>query len=73
VERDRPIELDALLTVTHEIGKLVGVPTPFIDSILGLARLRAESLGLLAKTVSLAVGGKRHAKGLIDRALMFGL
>ena len=46
VERDRPIELDALLTVTHDIGKLAGVPTPFIDSVLGLARLRAASLGL---------------------------
>jgi 2-dehydropantoate 2-reductase len=49
VERDRPVELDALLTVTHEIGLLAGVPTPFIDSVLGLARLRAASLGLLAR------------------------
>ena len=49
VERDRPIELDALLTVTHDIGLLAGVPTPFIDSVLGLARLRAASLGLLAR------------------------
>jgi 2-dehydropantoate 2-reductase len=49
VERDRPIELDALLTVTHDIGLLAGVPTPFIDSVLGLARLRAASLGLVAR------------------------
>jgi 2-dehydropantoate 2-reductase len=49
VERHRPIELDALLTVTHDIGLLAGVPTPFIDSVLGLARLRAASLGLLAR------------------------
>jgi 2-dehydropantoate 2-reductase len=46
VERGKPVELDALLTVTHDIGRLVGVPTPFIDSVLGLARLRAASLGL---------------------------
>jgi hypothetical protein len=26
---------------------MVGVPTPFIDSVLGLARLKATSLGLL--------------------------
>jgi Ketopantoate reductase PanE/ApbA C terminal len=45
VERDRPIELDALLTVTHDIGKLVGVPTPFIDSVwawLGYAPLARD-------------------------------
>ena len=47
VEHGKPVELDALLTVTHDIGLLVGVPTPFIDSVLGLARLRANSLGLL--------------------------
>jgi len=49
MERDNPVELDALLTVTHDIGQLVGVTTPFIDGVLGLARLRATSLGLLAK------------------------
>jgi hypothetical protein len=38
---------DVLLTVLHDIGQMVGVPTPFIDSVLGLARLRATSLGLL--------------------------
>lgn len=47
VEHGKPAEIDALLTVTHDIGQLVGVPTPFIDSVLGLARLRAISLGFL--------------------------
>jgi 2-dehydropantoate 2-reductase len=47
VERGKPVEIDALLTVTHDIGRMVGVPTPFIDSVLGLARLRATGLGLL--------------------------
>jgi 2-dehydropantoate 2-reductase len=47
VERGKPVEIDALLTVLHDIGLLVGVPTPFIDGVLGLARLRANSLGLL--------------------------
>ena len=41
-EHGRPVEIDALLTVTHDIGRMVGVPTPYIDSILGLARLRAN-------------------------------
>ena len=47
LERRKPVEIDALLTVTHDIGQLVGVPTPFIDGVLGLARLRARNLGLL--------------------------
>jgi 2-dehydropantoate 2-reductase len=46
-EHGKPVEIDALLTVTHDIGQMVGVATPFIDSVLGLARLRAASLGLL--------------------------
>ena len=49
LEHGKPIEIDALLTVTHDIGRLIGVPTPFIDSVLGLARLRAASLGSLAR------------------------
>jgi 2-dehydropantoate 2-reductase len=48
LERGAPVEIDAVLTAVHEIGELVGVPTPFIDSVLGLARLRASTLGLLA-------------------------
>lgn len=47
VEHGKPVEIDALLTVIHDVGLIVGVPTPFIDSVLGLARLRANSLGLL--------------------------
>lgn len=47
VEHHKPVEIDALLTVIHEIGSLVGVRTPFVDAVLGLARLRASGLGLL--------------------------
>ena len=47
VEHGKPVEIDALLTVIHDIGAMVGVPTPFIDSVLGLARLRAAGRGLL--------------------------
>ena len=46
-EHGKPVEIDALLTVTRDLGRIVGVPTPFIDSVLGLARLKATSLGLL--------------------------
>jgi 2-dehydropantoate 2-reductase len=48
-EHGKPVEIDALLTVTRDLGRMVGVPTPFIDSVLGLARLKASSLGLLDK------------------------
>jgi 2-dehydropantoate 2-reductase len=47
LERGTPVEIDALLTVTHDIGAMVHVPTPFIDSVLGLARLRAAEHGLI--------------------------
>ncbi len=42
----RPIELDALVTAVHEIGKRVGVETPNIDALLGLTRLMAQQRGL---------------------------
>ena len=42
----RPIELDALVTVVREIAQRVGVATPFIDALLGLARLHGQSHGL---------------------------
>ena len=45
-EAGRPVELDALVTVVREIGERVGVPTPSIDTLLGLARLAARVRGL---------------------------
>jgi len=45
VEHGKPVEIDALLTVTREIV-LVGVPTPVIDAVSGLAHLLATNLGL---------------------------
>jgi 2-dehydropantoate 2-reductase len=47
LERGTPVEIDALLTVIHDIGAMIAVPTPFIDSVLGLARLRAAEHGLI--------------------------
>jgi 2-dehydropantoate 2-reductase len=46
VEAGRPIELDAIVAVVGEIGQKVGVPTPNIDALLGLARLFARERGL---------------------------
>ena len=46
VEAGKPVELDALVTVVKELGELTRVPTPFIDALLGLARLHARVRGL---------------------------
>ena len=46
VEAQRPVELDALVSVVRELGQHAGVGTPFTDALLGLARLQARQLGL---------------------------
>ena len=46
VEAGRAVELDALVTVVKDLGTLTGVPTPFTDALLGLARLHARGMGL---------------------------
>ena len=46
VEAGRPVELDALVGVVRELGQRTGVPTPFTDALLGLARLQARQRGL---------------------------
>ncbi len=46
-ERGKPIELDALVTSVHELGKRTGVATPYIDALLGITRLFAQTRGLL--------------------------
>jgi 2-dehydropantoate 2-reductase len=46
LERGRPMEIDALLTSVQELGRLTGVPTPYIDTVLALTRQRALQAGL---------------------------
>ncbi|MEZ5738160.1 MAG: 2-dehydropantoate 2-reductase [Burkholderiaceae bacterium] len=45
LERGRPMEIDALVTAVQEMGRLVGVPTPTIDTVLGLVALRGRVAG----------------------------
>ena len=45
LELGRPMEIDALVTVVQELGRLVDVPTPTIDVVLGLVRRRAREAG----------------------------
>jgi len=46
VDAGRPVELDALVASVAEIARAVGVATPNIDALLGLARLHARVRGL---------------------------
>lgn len=46
VEARKAVELDALVASVRELGQLTGVPTPFTNTLLGLARLHASTLGL---------------------------
>jgi 2-dehydropantoate 2-reductase len=46
VEAGKPLELDALVGAVAEIGDLVSLETPAIDTLLGLTRLRARVAGL---------------------------
>ncbi|MDB5521979.1 MAG: 2-dehydropantoate 2-reductase [Tardiphaga sp.] len=46
LERNRPMEIDPLVTVVQEMGKLTGIATPAIDSVLALVIQRAKIAGL---------------------------
>ena len=45
LELGRPMEIDALVTVVQELGRLVDVPTPTIDVVLALIQQRAAVAG----------------------------
>jgi 2-dehydropantoate 2-reductase len=42
LEAGRPLEIDALVASVVELGRLVDLPTPTIETILALVRLRAK-------------------------------
>ena len=46
LERGRPLEIDALLTAVQEMGRMVDVETPHIDSVLALVQQLGRTLGL---------------------------
>ncbi|GAB5376867.1 MAG: 2-dehydropantoate 2-reductase [Acuticoccus sp.] len=45
LERGRPMEIDALVSAVTELGRLTGVPTPTIDTVLALVRARGRTAG----------------------------
>jgi 2-dehydropantoate 2-reductase len=51
LERGRPMEIDPLVTVVQEMGRLTGIPTPALDAVLALAAQRATIAGLYQANV----------------------
>jgi len=45
-EKGRPMEIDALVSVVAELGRIVGKATPAIDMVLALVQQKAELAGL---------------------------
>jgi 2-dehydropantoate 2-reductase len=45
LERGRPMEIDALVAAVQEMGRVVGIETPYIDAVLALVRQRAREAG----------------------------
>ena len=48
LERGRPMEIDALVTVMQELARLTDTPSPMIDTVLALVQERAIQAGLYA-------------------------
>lgn len=46
LERGRPMEIDALLTGVQEMGRMTGVATPTVDTVLAILQLRGRTAGL---------------------------
>jgi 2-dehydropantoate 2-reductase len=46
LDAGRPMEIDALVGSVQELGRITDTPTPTIDTVLGLIRLRGRVAGL---------------------------
>lgn len=46
LEAGRPMEIDALVSVVQEMGRLTEVPTPTLDVVLSMVKQRGEVAGL---------------------------
>jgi 2-dehydropantoate 2-reductase len=49
LERGRSLEIDALVGVVQELGRLTSVRTPVVDAVLALIRERARASGLYSE------------------------
>jgi 2-dehydropantoate 2-reductase len=46
LDQGRPMEIDALVGSVQELGRITDTPTPTIDTVLALTKLRARTSGL---------------------------
>lgn len=46
LDQGRPMEIDALVGSVQELGRITGTPTPTIDTVLALIKLRGKTAGL---------------------------
>ena len=46
LERGRPVEIDPLITVVQEMGRMTGIATPALDAVLALVAQRSRLAGL---------------------------
>ena len=46
LEAGRPMEVDGMFDAPVTLGRLAGVPTPTLDLLVALCKIRAESAGL---------------------------
>jgi 2-dehydropantoate 2-reductase len=54
LERGRPMEIDPLVTVVQEMGRLTNIPTPALDAVLALVAQRGTIAGLYDRNVRTA-------------------
>jgi 2-dehydropantoate 2-reductase len=45
LDQGRPMEIDALVTAVQELGRMAGVATPTLDTVLGLVQQKARLAG----------------------------
>lgn len=45
-ESSRPLEVEAIIGATVEVGRKLNLPMPFLEAVYGLVRLRGNMLGL---------------------------
>jgi 2-dehydropantoate 2-reductase len=57
LERGRSLEIDALVGVVQELGRLTAVRTPVIDAVLTLIKERARASGLYGELTPLKLQG----------------
>jgi 2-dehydropantoate 2-reductase len=56
LERGRSLEIDALVSVVQELGRLTSVRTPVIDAVLALIKERGRAAGLYSELATRSKG-----------------